>query len=159
MGFKDFLYRQHQRIQYHTCHDLTTKRIAEINRFKKIIESSGEGHRVPVLNVVLPLNEFDFIFQDSTFELFFTLPAKLLGHYQIADNRLFLCFADLKLEITSRSELYIINEVYFERCYHFLLPYNEMVHVIDIGMNVGIASLFFAGLAQVKQVHSYEPFS
>ena len=158
MVFKDFIYRQHQRIQYHTTRDRTTKQIAEINRFDRKIWILKRGYWMPQLEVVLPREKFDFIFHPRIFDLFLSLPSRLNGKYHISDTRLLFIFDELKIEITSKSELYILNEIYFEKCYQFWLPSSDPVHVVDIGMNVGIASLFFAGLSGVKQVHSYEPF-
>jgi FkbM family methyltransferase len=63
----------------------------------------------------------------------------------------------IKAEISSLEELYILNEIYIDGCYNFLLPDNNLT-VIDIGMNVGFASLFFAQSAAVIRIHAFEPF-
>ena len=38
------------------------------------------------------------------------------------------------------------------------MPGNSQYHVIDIGMNVGISSLYFSNLEQVDRVYAFEPF-
>lgn len=68
--------------------------------------------------------------------------------------------------------LYIANEIKFYACgnderaiyteifenHSYKLDYDKDVIVIDIGMNVGLASLYFAGLSNVKKVYGFEPF-
>lgn len=51
----------------------------------------------------------------------------------------------------------IVNEVILNNAYSFELPDSECV-VIDIGMNVAIASLYFAKMANVKRVYGFEAF-
>ncbi|MFM7278047.1 MAG: FkbM family methyltransferase, partial [Microcystis aeruginosa] len=47
-------------------------------------------------------------------------------------------------------------EIFLLGVYNFL--YDQPCVAIDIGMNTGFASLFFANRANVKAVYSYEPF-
>lgn len=61
-----------------------------------------------------------------------------------------------KIRITTREELVIIEEVFFNKIYSF--QFNKKTTVIDIGMNVGIASIFFAANDNVTKVYSFEPF-
>lgn len=158
MASNGLFYRQYQRIKYHLAERPLQRRIAEINRFEKVVETSECGYTVRDVNVCLPSIGFDFIFQSNVFELFLKLPHALGGFYSVDHGRLFLKFSDLTIEITSQSELYIINEIFVGLCYGFALPCDDPIRVIDIGMNVGIASLFFAGLSHVKEVHGFEPF-
>ena len=57
--------------------------------------------------------------------------------------------------ITSAEELFILKEIWVDDCYNF--DSNRACVVIDIGMNVGIASLHFASKNNVSKVYSYEP--
>jgi len=57
--------------------------------------------------------------------------------------------------ITSAEELFILKEIWVDDCYNF--DSNRTCVVIDIGMNVGIASLHFASKNNVSKVYSYEP--
>lgn len=64
-------------------------------------------------------------------------------------------FKDLQLYIESPEEIFIIHEVFIEKDYNLLS--NESFVVFDIGMNIGISSLFFALNKNVQQIYSFEP--
>ena len=117
----------------------------------------SDGYWIIPLRMLLP-KKFEFVLKNHVLEWFLELPKALNGRYDVDDGRMFFKFEDLCIEITSKSELFIIREIFIDRCYHFLMPGNHEAHVVDIGMNVGLASLFFAGLPFVKRVHSFEPF-
>lgn len=155
----DFIYRQRLRVRYHLSKDAVTKRLAEINRYREIVSVTRKGYYIKHLGILLPARKFDFIFKNKVFDLFLNLPQELKGgKYLIEDCVLFFVFEDLKIEICTQSELYIINEIFVRRCYQFVLPNKESVRMFDVGMNVGLAALFFAGLPFVKSIHAYEPF-
>ncbi|WP_146812359.1 FkbM family methyltransferase, partial [Aneurinibacillus danicus] len=56
------------------------------------------------------------------------------------------------------NELSILLEVLGSKIYDFETGNNNNV-VIDIGMNIGIASLYFCNRESVSKVYSFEPFS
>lgn len=64
-------------------------------------------------------------------------------------------FKDLKLYLESSEEFFIVKEVFVEKDYN-LLSKNNFV-VFDIGMNIGISSLFFALNKNVEKIYSFEP--
>lgn len=64
-------------------------------------------------------------------------------------------FKDLRLYIESSEEFFIIKEVFVEKDYN--LVSNQSFVVFDIGMNIGISSLFFALKNNVTQIYSFEP--
>lgn len=64
-------------------------------------------------------------------------------------------FNGLQLYIESPEEFFIIKEVFIEKDYNLLS--NENFVVFDIGMNIGISSLFFALNRKVTQIYSFEP--
>jgi len=70
---------------------------------------------------------------------------------------LILQLGKIKAEITTLEELYILNEIFIDGCYNFLTPDAGTV-VVDIGLNVGMASLFFAQSEAISRVYSFEPF-
>lgn len=158
MSLHTFLYRQKQRIIYHLTDDTTRRLIADINRFQERIIGTKEGYFLKDVNLHLPKTGFEFVFQSDTFELLVGLQKDLSGQYILDNSRLYLQFDDLSIEVTSKSELFIVNEIFVHRCYNFFLPYGEVVNVIDVGMNVGLAALFFSGLPGVKNVFGLEPF-
>jgi FkbM family methyltransferase len=63
----------------------------------------------------------------------------------------------IKCVIKSDEDLVIINEVLNLNNNKFIIAGESCV--IDIGMNVGLASLYFARMPAVRAVHSFEPFS
>lgn len=157
MDYKNFLYRQKQRLRYHTTTDATLKRIAEINQYKKRISVDKSSFLIEELDLVLPYG-FEFVFDAGNFDYLISNATNLKGNYEIFDGRLLFAFNNRRVEITSGSELFIINEILVEKCYNFRLPGSEKVIVMDVGLNVGLASLFFADHDQVERVYSYEPF-
>ncbi len=62
----------------------------------------------------------------------------------------------LTYSIKSEEDLFILTEIFDSLCYNFHTS-GETV-VIDVGMNIGIASLFFASDPNVRHVYSFEPF-
>ena len=65
----------------------------------------------------------------------------------------------INLMVNSISNIVTLYEIYIETLYKVTLPDTNNIVVMDIGMNVGYASLFFASFREVKKVYSYEPFS
>jgi len=63
---------------------------------------------------------------------------------------------DFTTEIHTAEELFILREICLSRDYNFQ-SCGDVV-VIDIGMNVGLASLFFASREDVEHVYGFEPF-
>lgn len=64
-------------------------------------------------------------------------------------------FNNLKLYIESPEEFFIIKEVFIEKDYN-LVSKDKFV-VFDIGMNIGISSLFFGLQKNVEKIYSFEP--
>ena len=63
----------------------------------------------------------------------------------------------IKCAIKSEEDLVIINDVLNLNSNKFAIGGESCV--IDIGMNAGLASLYFARMPAVRAVHSFEPFS
>lgn len=64
-------------------------------------------------------------------------------------------FHDLKVYIESPEEFFILKEVFVEKEYNLLSK--ESFVVFDIGMNIGISSLFFGLKKNVFKIYSFEP--
>lgn len=64
-------------------------------------------------------------------------------------------FNGLQLYIESSEEFFILKEVFVEKDYNLLS--NESFVVFDIGMNIGISSLFFGLKNNVTKIYSFEP--
>ena len=75
------------------------------------------------------------------------------------DGSLLVKIGELQFRINDQEELFILCEVFLEGSYNLISPTSKKIAVIDIGMNVGITSLFYASQSQVNQVFSFEPFT
>ena len=73
----------------------------------------------------------------------------------LVDGELLVTIQDIIYSITTQEEAYILNEVFKEGVYNFDCSCDCVV--IDIGMNVGISSLFFAKKPNISLVIGYEP--
>lgn len=62
---------------------------------------------------------------------------------------------NLQFYVESWEEFFIICEVFIDKDYNFLS--NQDFILIDIGCNIGIASLFFSQKESVKKIYSFEP--
>jgi FkbM family methyltransferase len=51
----------------------------------------------------------------------------------------------------------VLYEIFIEKIYEIQVNHNNLI-VVDIGMNVGVASLYFASQPYVKMVYGFEPF-
>ncbi|WLE98263.1 MAG: FkbM family methyltransferase [Candidatus Electrothrix communis] len=63
---------------------------------------------------------------------------------------------DFDAEIQTAEELFILKEILLNKDYNFQAL--DRVVVVDIGMNVGLASLYFASREDVEHVYGFEPF-
>jgi FkbM family methyltransferase len=64
-------------------------------------------------------------------------------------------FNNLRLYIESPEEFFIVKEVFIEKDYNLLS--DESFVIFDIGMNIGISSLFFGLKKNVDKIYSFEP--
>lgn len=76
-----------------------------------------------------------------------------------AEENLIIKIDTLQFRINDEEELFILCEVFLEGSYNLITPTPKEIAVIDIGMNVGITSMFYAAQPNVKKVFSFEPFS
>ena len=155
MPLRNFFYRQKSRLQYHTAQDDIGRTIAEINRHRKRIASMGNSYSIPEASLIVPKGSIDHLF--SRFDLLIDNMVNLKGHYVWQEEMLYFSFDDLSIRIISANELFIINEIFFHNCYNYKTSDDAQYNVIDIGMNVGLASLFFAGKRSVNKIFAYEP--
>lgn len=65
-------------------------------------------------------------------------------------------YKDINFVIRGNDEEYIFSEVFINSDYQ--IESNDDLIVFDIGMNVGIASLYFSTLENVKYIYGFEPF-
>ena len=74
---------------------------------------------------------------------------------QDAEDHLKISFQDVVFQVESPEEFLILKEVYIDQDYNFITK-KECV-VIDIGTNVGIASIFFSQMKNVHKIYAFEP--
>lgn len=63
---------------------------------------------------------------------------------------------NIQIHAINYDNIKVIEEVFI----NFLYDFRTIEHVVvcDVGMNVGVASLFFASFENVKKVYGFEPF-
>lgn len=77
-------------------------------------------------------------------------------HFEKDKDELFILIHGLKIRMRADEDLWICREIFIDNAYNVSVP--EQIVVIDIGMNIGIASLYFGRLSNVEKVYSFEPF-
>ena len=142
MNKSNFIYRQRQKLKYHFSRSFIDKQIAEINKNQKQVIKRGKGFYIEAIDLTLPSKHFERII--TRFDLFISNAKDLNGKYYFNDNYLYFEWNIFKVIIDSVSDLFIINEIFIQLCYQFILPNNKPINIIDVGMNVGFASLFFS---------------
>ncbi|HAF25827.1 MAG TPA: hypothetical protein DCG85_00785 [Lachnospiraceae bacterium] len=62
----------------------------------------------------------------------------------------------VRFTLKEYSDFFIFEEIYLKNTYHFIT--NKDCILFDIGLNIGLASIFFASKDYVKKIYSFEPF-
>lgn len=75
---------------------------------------------------------------------------------RVVDTEITIQMNEVWLHARVSDDLHFIMEVLRNNTYNFII--SGECCVIDIGMNIGLAALFFAKKGYVKEVHSFEPF-
>ncbi|OGQ79015.1 MAG: hypothetical protein A2289_22400 [Deltaproteobacteria bacterium RIFOXYA12_FULL_58_15] len=73
------------------------------------------------------------------------------------DDAVLFCYKGLKLTFRQKDEIEIFSEIYQSHLY--AMPFSAHSIVLDIGANIGLASLYFACHPSVAHVESFEPFA
>lgn len=73
------------------------------------------------------------------------------------EGRIVASSGGVRFLIEEKEDFQVANEVFFVGEYRFEMP--PAICAIDIGMNVGLTSLFFASLPHIAEVHAFEPFA
>lgn len=78
--------------------------------------------------------------------------------YQIQDDKSIISqIGDIRIREKFLTDFDVVTEIFAMNTYHFHMPGSETV-VIDMGMNIGAASLYFANMENVVSVYGFEPF-
>jgi FkbM family methyltransferase len=153
MSLSNFIYRQKQKWKYHATSSLFEKKVAEINRNHQIIDLQLSSFTIKGCELIFSRKHHSFII--DRFGLFIAL-LKGGGTFQILQDNLLFTTGGVQLRVTTAEEIFIIYEIFNDGCYRVFTQ--RSFNVIDIGMNVGFASLFFAGNSNVGKVIGFEPF-
>lgn len=74
------------------------------------------------------------------------------------DNKLQVSIDGIKCKVGSIDEYNNVYEVLVSKNYSYYINNSKKDVVIDIGMNIGDATLFFLNQAKTKKVYGFEPF-
>ncbi|WP_340153595.1 FkbM family methyltransferase [uncultured Marivirga sp.] len=153
MSISNFIYRQKQKIKYHFAITDHERLVAEINRNDRLIEFRENSFKLKEAEFIFPI---EYLFLLERYDDLVFLLSQSNGSFQLIGNQLVFKFNNLKLFIKTSEELFIIKEVFYKQIYNINL--GSTFNIIDVGMNVGFTSLYFANRDDVQKVYSYEPF-
>lgn len=68
----------------------------------------------------------------------------------------FLEIDGLRIRSASYDDIHFVDEIFYKKTYNLVSAVDTCF--LDIGMNVGLASLLFAKMPNVREVHAFEPF-
>lgn len=154
MRLPDLIYRLGQKWNYHTAGNDFERNVADINRNYLRIKLRKDHFQILGQDYEFNRDVHGFIVE--RFDLFMQLLRSGDSCIIVDDEYLYYRSGNLQLRITTAEEIFILFEIYARRCYDVLME-NDF-NVIDIGMNVGYASLFFAQNQKVHKIYGYEPF-
>lgn len=125
---------------------------------KQDFKISGKDITFHKLNLTMPFeNAFPVL---EGYENAVRLSAKKgVRFFTDKDGNINVSIDNINFYINDQEELYILSEIFLEGSYNLLSSTRKKIAVIDIGMNVGITSLFYASKKEVEKVFSFEPFT
>lgn len=118
------------------------------------VRLESKGLHLSKLEVLLPAQGFGFII--DSYPYLSNLASRRSARFSVEDKKFYINLSNIKINLTTAEEVFIVHEV-FHACTYDFVTRGQFV-VMDIGMNVGIASLYFAKRQDVAMVYSYEPF-
>ena len=110
------------------------------------------------LDIYVEKEKHDFLLQKKALNQAKFLKKKLNAKFSIDKNdELIVEIEGIKVNVQTAEELSILGEIFWLGIYTFI--YDRPIVMLDIGMNVGLASLYFASQENVKSIWGYEPFN
>ena len=112
--------------------------------------------------IVFPNNNRINYYQLPKFLFSINLLFELLSHKDVIvskslDDSFCVEINGLSFNVSSLSNMAVLYEIYIQKIYNVNFNYDDVV-LVDIGMNVGVASLYFANQKNVKVIYGFEPF-
>lgn len=77
--------------------------------------------------------------------------------FEVSGEAIVASSGGIRFAVEHAEDLQLMGEIFVGNAYN-LVTGRDML-ALDIGMNVGLASLFLAGKPQVREVHAFEPFA
>ncbi len=109
------------------------------------------------LDVVITKGKHEFLLNSKIFYQAKTLKNTFDAKFYLDhNNELIIDIDSLKIMIQTEQEVSIIHEIFWLGIYNLI--YHRPMVILDIGMNTGFASLYFAAKENVQAVFGYEPF-
>ncbi|MEQ9424499.1 MAG: FkbM family methyltransferase [Cyclobacteriaceae bacterium] len=97
----------------------------------------------------------DLLFVLSSYSILRNLKGSLSIEVHQKENKITLKHKGLSIPVDSKQEIFIFSEVFHSNIYNINIQSPSII--IDVGFNIGIASLFFALNTNVEKIFAYEP--
>lgn len=112
--------------------------------------SNGVQMLLTLMEHIVPLEKISFLNEKL---------AALNWGWEVTEDKkgVIVTSGDVSFKLQYITDFYVFREIFFENIYNVGLPYTDCI-VIDIGMNIGLATLFFAERSEVSKVYGFEPF-
>jgi FkbM family methyltransferase len=104
----------------------------------------------------IPLDQLE-IFKERLVTLIKVLNSKDAKIEKILPLGFVMSFKGVVFKVLSVFNIATAKEVFIENIYNIKLPANHAV-ILDIGLNVGYASLYFSQMNEIDHIYSFEPF-
>lgn len=155
----NFFYRLVRFFKY-SKFTLNPKTLFLLSRFPCVTTSTVDikGFGAPFLKgtkIDLSLKKHLFLLEGISLVAELTLHANA-KFFLSKDSRVVVNICKTQFFLHSWQELFILHEIYISGCYNFLPT--SSYHLVDVGFNVGIASLFFASRSECISIDAFEPF-
>lgn len=132
------------------------KSIIKVNKFRRIFNNNILGRDDLRNDLEFPLSPTSSSFFNENEHYFRHLHnSGALIKISEADG-VRVVIDDVIFNANIRDDVNFVGEIFFERAYNISIE--SPLFVIDVGLNVGLASLQFASRPYVKKVYSFEPF-
>lgn len=76
----------------------------------------------------------------------------------LSDGNLLMTIGNISVKVQSEDEFNNTFEVLVNQVYNYYINNNKRDIVLDVGMNIGDATLYFLNKAHVEKVYGFEPF-
>jgi FkbM family methyltransferase len=153
---KNDLYKLVKVLQYRSTKDPVKRELYLINKERQRIHKAGKLVYCKEIDLTLDPVRFSFIF--PMYDRMVELRNSAGATFRLENEVIVSQISGLNLEITVTEDIYILWEIFCTGTYNFESRPDKSWVVVDIGMNVGFASLFYCLNKAVTKVYGFEPF-